>query len=96
MDFVGTWRKISSELCDQAYPDELEFQEATYLGRKGAEQRFVLWDAGIYEIVDSNQVKISIATDELVLYRFSLSDDLLAFEDAKGCEFEYRRVELTD
>ena len=93
MDFVGTWQKISSEPCDQPYPNELEFHEATYLGRKGAEQRFVLWDAGIYEIVEPDHVRISIATDELVLYRFSLSDDLLAFEDANGCEFEYRRVD---
>jgi hypothetical protein len=93
MDFAGNWRKISSQLCDQPYPDELEFQEATYLGRKGAEQRFVLWDAGIYEIVEPDQVRISIATDELVLYRFSLTDDLLTFEDAKGCAFGYRRVD---
>jgi hypothetical protein len=93
MDFIGSWRKISSQPCDQRYPDELEFREATYLGRKGAEQRFIVWDAGTYEIVEPDQVKISIATDELVPYRFSLSGELLTFEDQDGCEFEYRRAE---
>ncbi len=92
MDFVGRWQKIVSQPCDQQYPDELEFHEATYLGRKGPEQRFVVWDAGMYEIVESDQVKISIATDELVPYRFSLAGDLLTFEDRDGCEFQYRRV----
>ena len=93
MTLVGTWRKVSSQPCDEPYPDELEFHEATYLGRKGSEQRFVVWDAGIYEIVEPDQVRISIATDELLLYRFALSGDRLTFEDATGCEFQYRRVD---
>lgn len=44
----------------------------------------------IYEIVEPGQVKISIVTDELVPYRFSLSGDLLTFEDQDGCECHYR------
>jgi len=93
MKLAGTWKKISTATCDQAYPDEIEFFERPrYLGKKGPHQGFILWDAGSYEIVQENQVKISTATDEQVLYQFSLSGDLLTFIDPEGCEFKYQRV----
>jgi len=90
---LGTWKKISSAACDQAYPDEIEFFEATYIGRKGQSgQRFIVWDAGTYHISAPDQVTISTATDEQIVYRFSLSGATLKFVDSAGCEFEYRRV----
>ena len=92
MSLAGSWRKIPSDPCDRLYPDEIEFKEATYLGKKGPEQGFIVWDAGIYEIVGPDEVKISIATDELVLYRFSISGDILTVTDREGCEFRYRRA----
>ena len=94
MGLVGKWKKVSTGKCDEPYPDEIEFFERPrYLGKKGPGQRFILWDAGGYQVMDKNQVKIEIATDEQVPYKFSLSENSLTFTDREGCEFRYRRVE---
>ncbi len=92
MTLRGTWQKISSEECDRQYPDEIEFREATYLARKGPGQGFIVWDAGGWQIAGPDEVKIEIATDEQVPYRFSVADDVVTFSDRDGCEFQYRRV----
>jgi hypothetical protein len=94
MGLVGKWKKVSTGKCDEAYPDEIEFFERPrYLGKKGPGQGFILWDAGGYKVMDNNQVKIEIATDEQVPYKFSISENILTFTDREGCEFRYRRVE---
>lgn len=92
MSFEGTWRKSESSECDRRYPDEIEFREATFLARKGPEQSFVIWDAGGYYVDSEDEVRIEIATDEQVRYRFSIDDDVLTFVDGDGCEFRYRRA----
>ena len=90
---VGQWSKLSTEKCAEAYPDELEFFEATYLGKKGASgQRFIVWDAGGYEVTEPGRVRIAIATDEQVPYTFSIAGTVLTFVDPEGCRFEYCRV----
>ena len=93
ISLVGKWKKVSTADCDASYPHEIEFFERPrYLARKGPGQGFIWWDAGTYEVVDENQVKISTATDEQVLYRFSLSGDVVTFVDKSGCEFRYQRA----
>jgi hypothetical protein len=92
MTLRGTWQKISSSECDGQYPDEIEFREATYLAQKGPEQGFIIWDAGGYQLVGADEVKIEIATDEQVPYRFSLEGDVATFKDRAGCEFRYQRL----
>lgn len=90
---VGKWRKASTAKCAESYPDEIEFFEATYLGKKGQSgQRFIVWDAGGYQVTQADRVKIDIATDEQVSYSFSVSGSVLRFVDPDGCEFEYRRA----
>jgi hypothetical protein len=90
---LGKWTKLSTEKCAEAYPDEIEFFEATYLGKKGRSgQRFIVWDAGGYEVTQAGRVKIAIATDELVPYAFSIAGNVLTFVDPEECRFEYRRV----
>jgi hypothetical protein len=90
---VGKWTKHSTEKCAEAYPDELEFFQATYLGKKGASgQRFIVWDAGGYEVTQPGRVTIAVATDEQVPYSFSIAGTVLTFVDPEGCQFEYRRV----
>jgi hypothetical protein len=92
-NLVGKWKKISTAKCDEAYPDKLEFFEGTYLGKKGQSgQRFIVWDAGGYQVIAADRVKIDIATDEQIVYRFSILEDVLTFVDGEGCEFTYRRV----
>jgi hypothetical protein len=94
MSLAGKWKKVSKAECDKGYPDEIEFFERPrYLAKKGPGQGFIWWDAGMYEIVKENEVKISDAADALVAYRFSISGDLLTFVDSNGCEFKYRRAE---
>jgi hypothetical protein len=90
---VGKWTKVSTERCAEAYPEDVEFFEATYLGKKGPSgQRFIVWDAGEYEVTEPGRVKIGIATDEQVPYTFSISENVVTFVDPAGCRFEYRRV----
>ncbi len=93
ISLVGKWKKISAADCDANYPHEIEFfDRPRYLAKKGPGQEFIWWDAGTYEVVDENQVKISTATDEQVLYRFSLSGDIVTFVDQNGCDFRYQRA----
>jgi photosystem II stability/assembly factor-like uncharacterized protein len=93
MRLAGKWKKVSSKPCDQSYPDEIEFSERPrYLARKGPGQGYICWDAGDYEIMGTDQLKLSTATDAQVLYRFAISGDSLTFTDPDGCEFNYRRV----
>ena len=92
MDFKGRWRKDSQEPCSAQYPAEIAFEEATYLGAKGPGQRFIVWDAGIYRVEGENRVLISIATDELVPYRYEAERDRVTFTDRDGCQFSYLRV----
>jgi hypothetical protein len=94
MGLVGKWEKVSSGECDAAYPERIEFFERPrYLGKKGPGQSFIVWDAGGYQLLDKNQVKIQIATDEQVPYQFSIVGNILTFTDSEGCQFSYRRVE---
>jgi hypothetical protein len=95
MPLTGTWKKVSTTQCDQQYPAEIEFSEQRprYLAKKGAGQGFICWDAGTYEVMGTDQVKISTATDAQILYRFSINGDTLTFTDPDGCEFKYRRAD---
>jgi hypothetical protein len=83
--------KTTTASCADQYPAELEFSAATYRGRKGPGQRFIWWDAGGYEVVGDGQVKIDVATDQQVLYGFSLVGDVLTFTDERRCRFDYQR-----
>ncbi|MGH9979590.1 MAG: hypothetical protein ACRD8Z_27680, partial [Nitrososphaeraceae archaeon] len=65
-----------------------------YAGRKAEGARIIsYWDAGAYQIVKEDQVRISTANDEEVNYKFSISaSNILNFVDSNGCEFKYRRL----
>ena len=88
MGLAGKWKKISTAPCAQVYPAEIEFFERPrYLGRKGPDQGFIWWDAGSYELLDENSVRLSVADDSQIVYRFALSGDTLTFTDEEGCQF---------
>jgi hypothetical protein len=89
---LGVWRKTTSNTCAQAYPDEIEFFEHRFLGRKGPGQGFVRWDVGSYEVSGPGEIRIATATDELVAYSFSLEGDELMFVDPEGCRVPYTRA----
>jgi hypothetical protein len=88
---IGRWEKLPGSDCDRAYPDTIEFFEATYLGAKGSGQAFIVWDAGTWQADARGSVRISTASDELVRYEYSVSGDVLSFRDPAGCQFSYRR-----
>ena len=93
MKIAGTWKKVTAESCAEFYPDEIDFQERPrFLARKGPSQRFIWWDAGSYEIIADDQVKMSTASDELVIYKTGLDGDVLTFTDQHGCTFSYQRI----
>lgn len=85
------WRKEPGGPCVALYPAEIEFRGATYLGRKAPDQGFIVWDAGSYEVVGPDEVKISTATDAIVSYRAVFSGNALTLIDHEGCEVSYRR-----
>jgi hypothetical protein len=91
---VGKWQKMTSSDCSQAYPDQLNFSgQGLYNGQQqGTKKTFTLWDVGTYEITAPDQVKISIATDAVQPYKFTIASDIITFVDPSGCEFQYRRT----
>lgn len=86
--------KLTTTRCSETYPDELEFLESgIYVGRKGeTANKFTLWDAGEYEVLSEDQVRISTANDEEIVYRFAISGATLKFVDEDECEFQYRQT----
>jgi hypothetical protein len=91
---VGRWEKSSSGDCDRLYPRVLELLAGTYRAAKGPDQGFIVWDAGIWRTDTPETVLITTATDELARYSYTLSGNVLTFQDADGCEFSYRRRNL--
>lgn len=90
---IGNWTKITHSTCSHLYPDTLQFQETgLYTGQMDLPGEFTLWDVGTFEVIDSEQTKISTANDAIVAYEFSISNDVVTFKDADGCEFSYRRA----
>lgn len=89
---LGIWRKTTTESCAREYPDEIEFFERRFLGRKGPGQGFVRWDVGGYEVSGPGEIHVATATDERVAYRFSLEPDELTFVDPEGCRVTYARA----
>ncbi|HSF49986.1 MAG TPA: hypothetical protein VLA74_04420 [Nitrososphaeraceae archaeon] len=90
---IGKWTKITNSECSNLYPDNLEFKErGIYRGFKGLDKKeFTIWDAGSYEIIDNNQMKISTANDAEILYNFSIHDNTLEFLDENRCKFRYQK-----
>lgn len=90
---VGDWEKITHSRCSEVYPDRIQFREGgLYDSQKDPPGTFTLWDVGTYEIASAEQIKISIANDAIVTYKFSASNNALRFVDPNGCEFKYRKV----
>lgn len=89
---VGSWVKMTRSECSAAYPDRLRFAEnGLYEGEKDPPGTFTLWDVGTWELVGTEQIRISTANDAVISYRLTQSGDTLRFVDPDGCEFEYRR-----
>jgi hypothetical protein len=92
---TGEWQKTTACSCDELYPDHLIFQDnGIYFGRRDPPGSFTTWDAGKYEVVGPEQVRLSTANDAIIPYRYSLIGDELTFEDGEKCVFRYQRTNL--
>ncbi len=92
---AGEWQKVTASSCDELYPDHLIFQDNDiYFGRRDPAGTFTTWDAGKYELVGPEQVRLSTANDAILPYRYSLDGDVLTFEDGEKCVFRYQRIKL--
>ena len=89
----GAGKKSTRSTYSHPYPDTIQFREGgLYFGQKDPPGTFTQWDAGTFEVIDSEQIRVSTANDAIVAYGFSLSNNVLKFVDPDGCEFSYRRV----
>ena len=100
---IGKWSKISFSSssssspqsdCSSIYPDDLEFKNGgIYRGFKGINKNeFTVWDAGSYEILSTEQIKISTANDAEIVYTFSIKNNTLNFLDKNKCQFQYQKT----
>jgi hypothetical protein len=89
---VGVWRKTTTDACAQAYPDEIEFFEHRFLARKGPGQEFLRWDVGGYQVTGVEEIRMSTASDERVVYGFGVEAGELWFRDPDGCRVAYARA----
>ena len=90
---VGSWTKATKDACADKYPQTLTFSAGTtYRGARGPDQGMVLWDAGIYRLEGPTTLVVGTASDELVSYRLSLSEDRFEITDSDGCRVVYRRA----
>lgn len=93
-ELQGRWRRVSGGDCANAYPAQIVFEQARYLGTKDrATQGFIVWDAGGFRVESADVVMIQTADDAQVRYRYKLSGGRLTFVDEAGCEFSYERDE---
>ena len=91
-NLIGIWKKNSVTICNEKYPDFLEFYEnGTYIGKKERIGDFSIWDVGEYIIISNSQIKISTAYDAEIIYEYSISSEKLKFKDNDNCEFQYQR-----
>jgi hypothetical protein len=91
---VGKWEKITFTKCSEIYPDKLEFMTNGIYAGSSSDVALVspYWDAGSYQLLSEDQVRISTFNDEEVKYYFTTSADTLIFTDGNECEFKYRRL----
>ena len=93
LQLIGNWEKLTDSACSRVYPKYIEFREAGLYSGTGAEPGDVPgWDAGTWEIAGPGKITVSTINDTLIAYDFSVSDDILTFEDGNKCRFQYRRV----
>ena len=90
---IGNWKKVTSEVCADRYPDELQFLDAGIYLTRIPDGEFKYWQSGDYEFGGDNRIRIQTANDAMQAYEYSIdADGKLLFIDDKQCQVEYRRI----
>ena len=90
---VGGWQRNAAPPCAARYP--VRWQVAAnglYTGQAETAGEFTTWDSGTWRVREPGRLALSVASDEVVTYGYSLVGELLSFTDPQGCSFSYRRV----
>jgi hypothetical protein len=90
---IGKWKKASISSCSNGYPDQIEFRDGGLYFTQNSPERFSIWDVGTYHVAGPNEVRISLANDAILSYKFAVAEDVLTFFDADKCEFKYRKID---
>ncbi len=90
-DLRGHWRKQTRSACAAIYPEEIAFLEETYRAQRAADQRFSIWDGGMYRLDAPDILVLFTASHELAGYRFVIAGEMLAVTDERGCRVEFAR-----
>jgi hypothetical protein len=89
---VGMWQRSGSEQCAARYASSLHIEaNGLYTGKPAEAGGFTWWDAGTWRVNSPGQLAMSVANDEVITYRYTLSGDALRITDAEGCTVAYRR-----
>ena len=62
-----------------------------YSGEPEQAGEFTWWGAGTWRVNSPGQLALSVANDEVITYRYTLTDDVLKITDPQGCTVAYRR-----
>ena len=89
---VGTWQRSGSEACAARYAASVHIEaNGLYSGEPEHAGDFTWWDAGTWRVKSPGQLALSVANDEVITYRYTLTDDLLEITDPQGCTVAFRR-----
>lgn len=89
---IGTWKRTGGEACAARYAATLHIQaNGLYSGEPDQAGEFTWWDAGTWRVDSPGQLALSVANDEVIAYRYTLTDDSLKITDPEGCTVVYRR-----
>jgi hypothetical protein len=89
---IGTWQRSTRDACAARYAASLHIEaNGLYTGTPEQAGEFTWWDAGTWRVNSPGQLALSVANDEVVTYRYTLTGDVLTITDAQGCRVAYRR-----
>ena len=91
-ELIGTWQRSGSEACAARYAASLHIEaNGLYSGQPEQAGEFTWWDAGTWRVNSPGQLALSVANDEVITYRYTLTGDVLTITDPQGCTVAYRR-----
>lgn len=90
---MGAWQRSGAVPCAARYPATWRIEaDGLYAGQTEPPGEFTWWDSGTWRVPAPGGLALSVANDEVVTYRYTLTGEVLRITDPQGCSFEYRRI----